>query len=661
MINGHHLYVRAAIDGEVARLAAAQPGTRNQTLFRCSAALASLGVNEGAILHHLKPVAETIGLRGKELYTTVKSGVRAGLSNPRDIPHRSDATVTAPTFNSSHRSLPKRSSADRGGKQPAFVTCGDEGPGTFPDEIRRHVYCRGGRPVRVKIKRGCGGYVNWYRVADNGVDGWQSAKPEGYVPCPYIGTIDPFDTEMSGDCLYWPEGEKDCDTLGKALLPAFTFGGTGDGLPVCAIDYVRGRHVVILADNDAGGREHAVKKAALAYPVAASVKIIEFPELDPKGDVSDFLQAASTAELESRVDATACWHPQRNDEAGGWRSAVITASELKTKAFSPVRYVVPGYIPEGVTIFAGKPKVGKSWLLYDVCLAAAADRFVLGTVKPSQGDVLYLALEDSQRRLKRRLEKLWPSGDWPSRLTLATEWKRADAGGLDDIAAWCDSVSDPVLIVVDTLEKFRPLAKTNAAAYSTDYLAIAGLHKFAHSRGIAIVVIHHVRKMEADDPFDMVSGTNGLTGAADTLLVLKRHAGNVTLHARGRDIEEKETACQFDKRTCRWTLLGDAGEVFSSGERATIISVLRTAGPEGMTIAELMAATERNDRNALDQLLFKMIRDGDLVKVKRGVYATAAGKIGKKERNDLQGTDEIEEPGNLTDLTDLTGQDLGFG
>jgi len=167
---------------------------------------------------------------------------------------------------------------------------------------------------------------------------------------------------------------------------------------------------------------------------------------------------------------------------------------------------------------------------------------------------------------------------------------------------------------------------------STDYLAIAGLHKLAHARGIAVVVIHHVR-MEADDPFDMVSGTNGLTGAADTILVLKRQAGNATLHARGRDIEEKETACRFDKMTCRWTLLGDADQVHSSGERAAIISALANGGSEGMHISEIMAATERNDRNAVDQLLFKMQRDRELVRIKRGLYALP-GKIGKKERNE---------------------------
>jgi hypothetical protein len=187
--------------------------------------------------------------------------------------------------------------------------------------------------------------------------------------------------------------------------------------------------------------------------------------------------------------------------------------------------------------------------------------------------------------------------------------------------------------VVDTLEKIRPAARSNAAAYSTDYLAIAGLHKLAHARGIAIVVIHHVRKMEADDPFDMVSGTNGLTGAADTILVLKRQARNVTLHGRGRDIEEKEIACQFDKFTCRWTLLGDAQQVQSSGQRAAIIDALSSVGDGGLHISEIMAATERSDRNAVDQLLHKMHRDGELVRVKRGQYSMP-GKNGKKERSE---------------------------
>jgi len=363
------------------------------------------------------------------------------------------------------------------------------------------------------------------------------------------------------------------------------------------------------------------------------VKLIEFLELPTKSDVSDYLEEASVLQLQQRVAEAPSWVPEPSKAGKGWRALVITASELKGKKFNPVRYVVPGYIAEGVTIFAGKPKIGKSWMLYDICLASAADRFVLGEIKPSQGDVLYLALEDSQRRLKKRLEKLWPMGSWPTQLTLATEWHKADAGGLRDLEDWCISVANPVLIVVDTLEKFRPTVKPGTQPYTADYLAIEGLHKLAHSRGIAIVVIHHVRKMEADDPFDTVSGTNGLTGAADTILILKRQAGNVTLHARGRDIEEKETACQFDKNTCRWRLLGEAETVYSSGERMSVTAALMEADAEGLHISEIMAATQRSDRNAIDQLLYKMQRDGEVVRVKRGQYATP-GKMGKKERSD---------------------------
>ena len=121
-----------------------------------------------------------------------------------------------------------------------------------------------------------------------------------------------------------------------------------------------------------------------------------------------------------------------------------------------------------------------------------------------------------------------------------------------------------------------------------------------------------------------------------------------------RDIEESETACQFDRQTCRWTLLGDAAHVYGSGERGAIENALQGAGEDGLHISEIMAALGRGDRNAVDQLLFKMQRDGQAVRVKRGVYA-APGKIGKKERTDAQVSETHGEPSNLTDLTDLTG------
>jgi hypothetical protein len=569
--------------------------------------------------------------------------------------------------------LPSCMPPDVAGK-PKFYSWGDDGPPRRGNEARRHVYRRDGVPVRIKVKNAPGGdgsaFVNWYHVHDGDVTGWQAKRPDDYRSVPYTGEINPFDSELADDSIFWPEGEKDCDTLGKKNMPAFTFGGCGDGLPNDDIErYLTARKLVILADNDEGGRKHAEDKAARAHAAeAASVRIVHFPELPNKKDVSDFFEAGGTvAELMRRAEAAPIWTPPVDNptpkQSSGWRLGAVRASELQSMTFPPVRYVLSGYIPEGVTILAGKPKVGKSWLVLDLCIASAAGRFTLGTLKPFPGDVLYLALEDNPRRLKRRIKKLLQAleSKWPDRLTLKTEWRRADAGGLSDIEEWCASVPEPTLIVIDTLEKIRPMTNGKLQAYGVDYQAIEGLQKLAGKFGIAIVINHHVRKMDADDPFDTVSGTLGLTGAADTILILKRQSGGITLHARGRDIEESETAVQFDRATCKWTILGAAADVHRSNERAAIIRALETAGDDGLSVAEIMAATESQSRGAIDTLLFKMNEAGEVKRLKRGVYACRkdAGKIGQKERNGGQGVENNRKTGNLTNLTDLSGGEAG--
>ena len=174
--------------------------------------------------------------------------------------------------------------------------------------------------MRVKIKLERDGetrFQNWYAVTHDGVGGWQAQKPAEYIAVPYVASFDPFDPELTSDALIWPEGEKDVDTLARHNVPAFTFGGTGDGLPAEAADYLKGRHIVILADNDDGGRAHAEKKAALAFEAgAAGVRVIHFPELPPKGDASDFIHVGgSVEELYARIDAAPAWAPPADESA----------------------------------------------------------------------------------------------------------------------------------------------------------------------------------------------------------------------------------------------------------------------------------------------------------------------------------------------------------
>ena len=300
-----------------------------------------------------------------------------------------------------------------------------------------------------------------------------------------------------------------------------------------------------------------------------------------------------------------------------WRENVTTAAALRYQSFPEIKYIVPDVIPEGLSILAGRPKLGKSWMALDVAIAVACGRYCLGEKKPVQGDVLYCALEDNPRRLQKRIKKLLASGaEWPERLTLATSWRRLDKGGVKDVSEWLESVGSPQLIILDTLAGVRPIRTQQG--YTEDYELLATLHRLANEAGVAIVVIHHTRKMEAEDPIDTVSGTLGLSGCADTVLVLNRSSQGTTLYVRGRDIEEAEHAVSFDKHGCKWTILGNASDVRRSNERGRILAVLLAA--KALLSPGEISAIAGMPRNNVDQLLFKMANDGEVMKVGRGEY-----------------------------------------
>ena len=247
---------------------------------------------------------------GYMLNVPLGQGSTSLTGNIRSAPPRKPSAIAAKPAEArvAPTTFPARTVPDKDGK-PRFIVAGDEGPRVRENEKRRHVYCRGGVPVRIKIMLRDGDAFNVFRVGDVGcVTGWQYRKPDGFQSVPYFADPDPFN--MDGP-IYWPEGEKDVETLAKGGLPAFTFGGTGDGIPAGCEEYVRGRHVVILADNDTPGREHAQEKAGMVTSVAASVKVIHFSEMANKQDVSDWIEAGHTIdELKVRAEAAEIWQPE---------------------------------------------------------------------------------------------------------------------------------------------------------------------------------------------------------------------------------------------------------------------------------------------------------------------------------------------------------------
>jgi hypothetical protein len=336
----------------------------------------------------------------------------------------------------------------------------------------------------------------------------------------------------------------------------------------------------------------------------------------------------------------------RDRKSSAWRERLIRPRELCERRFEELKYVVPGIIPEGVTLLASRPKLGKSWLLLQVSTAIGTGVVTLvASENPRCGDALYLSLEDNPRRLQRRLTKYFGAQReaWPARLTLTVTWRRLDQGGLDDLREWCRSVAKPTLIAIDTLKKVRPPKRNGQSDYDADYEACEGLKKLVDEfPGLSIIVAHHDRKMEAEDVFDTVSGTLGLTGGVDTIAILKRTSKAVTLHVEGRDlIEQVEKAVTFDRDTCRWCILGEAAEVLRSSERSRVLAALADL-PDGLTVSEIQAAAQIGSRGAADMLLSRMVRDGEVARIDRGRFSLPQYVREKREKAREYGENPIK-------------------
>lgn len=232
----------------------------------------------------------------------------------------------------------------------------------------------------------------------------------------------------------------------------------------------------------------------------------------------------------------------------------IRADALQRLQFEPRIEPVEGLFVEGVTLLCGASKMGKSWLALDLCCAVSSGRDFLGR-RTTQGDVLYLALEDSRQRLQSRLAALGEAAT--DSLQLATEARTLDTGLIDQLRDWAQHVESPRLIVVDTLQKIRGVSTNRANLYALDYEAISKLKRFADEFHVAVCLIHHLSKIrDAADVFDRISGSTGLMGAADSALLFQRERGSddATMTVTGRDVWSDDVHLRFDK--CRWHVVG---------------------------------------------------------------------------------------------------------
>ncbi len=242
----------------------------------------------------------------------------------------------------------------------------------------------------------------------------------------------------------------------------------------------------------------------------------------------------------------------------------IRADELDSMQLEKPFFVVEKILPCGLVLVASPPKYGKSWLALDMCISVATGTKFLG-FKTNKCGVLYLALEDSYNRLQERMKKVLNGRIAPKEF--ATSIRAADLGHglvrqLEDYLTRCPETK---LIVIDTFQKIRTDMKRGESAYTADYREAGTLKSFADTYKIALVLVHHTKKMrDISDTFANISGTMGLTGAADTMIVMskeKREDEDTKLSLTGRDIEMQEYQMNFNKECCRWHILGTADEV----------------------------------------------------------------------------------------------------
>lgn len=285
-----------------------------------------------------------------------------------------------------------------------------------------------------------------------------------------------------------------------------------------------------------------------------------------------------------------------------------TDDDLLREEFPAPKWAVPGLLCEGLNLLAGAPKLGKSWLSLGIAAAIANGDPALGGVDVERGPVLYCALEDTGRRLQRRRRQMLAAGGRAAPLlTLETACPTMPNGGDALIVEWIETNPGARLIIIDTFEKMRGRNPQGVSAYSADYAAAGRFKTIADNHGVPILLIHHVRKQAAEDWQDLVSGTNGLTGAMDATLVLERSRGQAdgVLHVTGRDVVENDYAMSFDGTF--WTKLdGPASDYEVSETRADLLRLVREyPGSKPGQLAEALSLNPATVRKTLARMADK--------------------------------------------------------
>lgn len=332
------------------------------------------------------------------------------------------------------------------------------------------------------------------------------------------------------------------------------------------------------------------------------------------------------------------------------RLQTIDADTLQSTAYEPVSFVVDDLLPQGLHLLAGAPKIGKSWLALWLCLCAAQGKS-LWTFATRPCEVLYLCLEDSFQRIQSRLFDL--TEDAPANVHFSTNSDTLGKGLEEQLCAFLVEHPDTVLVIIDTLQMIRGAGYENT--YANDYRDLSVLKHIADTHGIAILLIHHLRKELADDVFSRISGTTAISGAVDssfTLVEDKRGSGKATLFCIGRDIEYRELTLERNAENV-WELVSDSRTQpeLLGGQIVILLSELMRDRAEFIgTPTELSAQIDpAGSEGITPKKVSRLILQSVAALSKIGIFAVVRRSNGKRlielrraESDDAQGTQAVD-------------------
>lgn len=273
----------------------------------------------------------------------------------------------------------------------------------------------------------------------------------------------------------------------------------------------------------------------------------------------------------------------------------ISMDELYDAVYPPKIPIVDGLIYNGTYLFVGAPKVGKSFFMAQLGYHVSKGLPLWG-FPVQKGTVLYLALEDDYARLQKRLSRMFGM-ESTDNFHFATKSKNLNEGLEEELNQFVKEHKDARLIIIDTLQKVREIGG-DKFSYANDYDIVTKLKRFSDEHGICLLVVHHTRKMESSDSFDMISGTNGLLGASDGAFIMqkeKRTENKAILEVAGRDQQDQRLELNFNRGLCVWELIKAETELWKE-----------PADPMLDTIAAIVTEEQPQWKGTASELLLQL-------------------------------------------------------